>query len=186
MWRTGRKATTPGEAAFGYKCRECHQSVADPDRLVVGEFLGRFGDVLRMTRIEDVQEGGSVEFQEASIRLAELGREMVTAQGDRIPQIIEEMGRLKELQASAKARPARVVESWVADPVQTFQEDWEAATDDEERRAVLGDALERILVRRGKPGQTTDAQRLARMEFQWRPAGQIEPPSDEELATWAN
>ena len=42
------------------------------------------------------------------------------------------------------------------------------------------------MVSRGKQGGWTDAAKLARMTFEWMPAGQVERPTDEELAVWAD
>ena len=50
---------------------------------------------------------------------------------------------------------------------------------------MIGQALDRVVIRRGRKGQWTEAARLARMTFEWMPAGQIDTPTDEELAEWA-
>ncbi len=68
----------------------------------------------------------------------------------------------------------------------TFADDWADAADDEERRTILGHAVDRIVVGRGKQGAWTDTAKLARMTFEWQPMGQVTAPEDGDLATWAS
>jgi hypothetical protein len=56
-----------------------------------------------------------------------------------------------------------------------FGEAWEAATDDEERRAVLGDAIERVLVGRGRPGRGTKEKTAARLTYEWHVPEDTDP-----------
>ncbi|MFT4224989.1 recombinase family protein [Micropruina sp.] len=182
MWR--KALGTKGNLRLAYNCRSCGQNITTPDAVVVSEFLARLGDVPHLQMLEEVVEGGSVQLQEASVRLTELGREVVNASPDRAAEIIAEMTRLKAVQEEARHQPA--TRQWV--PVgadRTYAEDWAAAETDEDRRLVLGDALNRVLVRRGPIGQKGPAARLARMTFEWLPHGQITAPSDAELASWA-
>jgi len=182
MWRgTVGSASGPRPA---YSCPDCHQTLSNAEDLIVRHFLAERGDVLHLSYVEEVVEGGSVQMQEASVRLAELGREIVNATPERAVAIVGEMTRLKELQEEAKGQPAQVRHVPVGE-TRTFAEDWAAATDDEERRTVLGHALDRIVVARGGRGAWTDAAKLARCSFEWMPAGQVEEPSQEELAAWA-
>jgi len=180
MWRgTVGSSTGPRPA---YTCKECHQTLSNAEDLIVAEFLRERGDVIHLNVVEEVVEGGSVQFQEATIRLAELGREFPTAVPGRKAEILAEMERLGEIQEEAKAQPAQVRHVPVGGEARTFAEDWAAAETDEERRTILGHALDRIVVRRGKQGGWTDAAKLARCEFEWMPAGQVDTPSDAELS----
>jgi hypothetical protein len=96
-----------------------------------------------------------------------------------------EIVRLKEMQEEAKDQPAEVIFRPVGGTTRTYAEDWAAATDDEERRAILGYAIDRVWVIRGKQGAWARADKLARMVFEWKDAGQVETPDDETLASWA-
>lgn len=183
MWRgTVGSGTGPRPA---YTCKECFQTLSNAEDLIVAEFLRERGDVLHLNMVQEVVEGGSVALQEATIRLAELGREVANASPDRMAQIVGEMTRLKEIQEQAKAEPAQVRFVPVGGESRTFAEDWAAAETDEERRTIIGHALDRVVVRRGKQGAWTDAAKLARCEFHWLPAGQVDTPTDEQLAAWA-
>ncbi len=180
MWRgTVGSSTGPRPA---YTCKECHQTLSNAEELIVQRFLTERGHLFRLTMVEEVHEGGSLQAREATVRLAELGREIVQATPERAAQIVTEMARLKELQA-APAEPDEVVLRAVASD-RTYSEEWAEAETDEERRAIIGDALERVVVRRGKQGAWTDAAKLARCTFEWVAAGQVEAPTDEELASW--
>lgn len=187
MWRgTVGSSTGPRPA---YSCSGpggCHQTLSNVEDVIVAEFLRERGDVIHLNVVEEVVEGGSVALQEASIRLADLGREMVNATPERAVEIVGEMTRLKEIQEQAKHEPMQVRYVPVGGEPRTFREDWEAAEDDEQRRTILDHALDRIVVHRGKQGGWTDAAKLARCEFQWMPVGQVERPTDEELAAWAD
>lgn len=182
MWRgTVGSGTGPRPA---YTCKECFQTLSNAEDLIVRHFLAERGDVLHLNVVEEVVEGGSVALQEATVRLAELGREVVSATPERAVEVFAEMTRLKEIQEQAKHEPAQVRYVPVGGETRTFREDWEAATTDEERRTILGHAIDRIVVRRGKQGAWTDAAKLARCTFEWMPAGQVAAPSDRELAAW--
>jgi site-specific DNA recombinase len=183
MWRgTVGSGTGPRPA---YSCPECHQTLSNADDLIVRTFLDHLGEVMHLNVVEEVVEGGSVQLQEASIRLAELGREVVGATPERAVQIVAEMTRLKEIQEEARHQPQQIRYVPVGGETRTYREDWEAAETDEERRAILGHALDRIVVSRGGKGAWTDAAKLARMTFEWMPAGQLEAPDDDTLASWA-
>jgi DNA invertase Pin-like site-specific DNA recombinase len=182
MWRgTVGSKTGPRPA---YTCKECFQTLSNAEDLIVKHFLAERGDLFRLSMVEEVHEGGSIQAREATIRLAELGREIVQATSERAADIVAEMARLKELQATAESAPDDVVLRTVASD-RTYAEDWADAETDEERRTIIGDALNRIVVRRGAQGAWTDAAKLARCTFEWRAAGQVEAPTDDELATWA-
>ena len=179
------RGTAGAQNLPAYQCPECYHTMTNVDALVVPRFLERMGDQIRMRVLQEVVEGGAVQLREASVRLAELGAEIVNASPERRAQILAEMARLGEVQDEAKDQPAEVRYVPVDGPERTYADDWADATDDEQRRAMIGQALDRVVIRRGRKGQWTEAARLARMTFEWMPAGQIDTPTDEELAEWA-
>lgn len=179
MWR----GTTQGRPS--YICKECKQTLSAAQELILEEFLTQRGDVTHLSFVEEVVEGGSVQHREATVRIAELGREIVNAAPERTVEIMVELARLKEMQEEAKDAPAETIFRPVGGESRSYAEDWAAATDDEQRRTILGHALDRIVVRRGRPGAWTPAAKLARLTFEWKDAGQVEPPTDAELAAWA-
>lgn len=186
MWRgTVGSGTGPRPA---YTCGGpggCHQTLSNAEDLIVARFLAERGDQFRLTMVEEVYNEQSIQAREATIRLADLWREVVsdTTPPERVAEIMAEVPRLKELQATP-AEPSEVTLRAVSSD-QTYAEEWEAAETDEQRRAIIGDALDRIVVRRGAQGAWTDKAKMDRCTFEWRPAGQVEPPTDEELAAWA-
>ncbi|WP_418062422.1 recombinase family protein [Pimelobacter simplex] len=179
MWR----GTTQGR--HGYYCRECGQVATNFEHVVVNEFLRVMGDHFRLSRVDEVLEGDAALLREINVRLAELGVELVAAQGERATELLAELARLKDMQADAENVPT-VVRTVEHESTVTYAEAWAAAETDEDRRDVLGDALDKIWVIRGGAGKKSDAAKLARLVFEWRPAGQVEAPSDEELAAWAS
>jgi DNA invertase Pin-like site-specific DNA recombinase len=179
MWR----GTTQGRPS--YYCPTCHQTFSTFEELVIEEFLRQRGAVMHLSFIEEVVEGGSVLLREATVRIAELGREIVNAEGDRVAEVMAEIVRLKEMQEEAKDQPAEIIHRPVGGTTRTYAEDWAAFTGDEERRAILGHAIEQVWVIRGKQGAWARADKLARMVFEWKDAGQVEAPDDETLASWA-
>jgi site-specific DNA recombinase len=184
MWR-GTVGSKSGPRP-AYTCKDCYQTLSNAEDLIVRTFLAERGDLTHFNVLEEVVEGGSVALQEASVRLGELGREMVNASPERAAEILTEMTRLKEIQEEAKHEPAQIRYVPVGGEARTFAEDWAAAEDDEQRRMILGHAIDRIVVRRGGSGAWTDAAKLGRMTFEWMPAGQVESPSDAVLAAWAD
>ena len=56
-----------------------------------------------------------------------------------------------------------------------YSELWAAAEDVEERRAVLEDALERVTVRRGRPGRRKAGDVLERLEIAWKRPEELGP-----------
>lgn len=180
---TGNAATVLRPA---YSCPACHQSLTNAEDLIIATVLAKRGAAMNMRMVEEVVEGGSVQMQEASIRLAELGRELIAATPERAAEIFAEMGRLKAIQEEARARPTEVRWVPIGGEDRTIAEDWAAASTDEERRDIIGHALDRVFVRPGRTGARSDAAKLARMTFEWMPYGDIDdPPSNEELAEWA-
>lgn len=178
MWR----GTTAGNPS--YSCPSCHQTLSKVEPIVVDEFLAERGDVTRWSVVKEVREGGSALLPEINQRLSELGLEFLSARGERSVEIVAQMTALKEMQEEAEGQPAEV--RWVPTRgVQDFAEDWHEAADDEARRDVLGDALRRVWVARGRPGEWTPASKLARLTFDWKVLPNPEEPSQEDLAAWA-
>jgi hypothetical protein len=178
MW----PGTTAGRPS--YKCPSCYQTISNVDPIVVDTFLAERGDVTRWSVVKEVREGGSALLPEINQRLLELGVEYESARGERSAEIVAQMTALKELQQEAESQPAEV--RWVPTRgVQDFAEDWHEAEDDEVRRDVLGDALRRVWVARGRPGEWTPAAKLARLTFDWKVLPNPEDPSQEDLAAWA-
>ncbi len=178
MWR----GTTAGNPS--YSCPNCHQTISKVEPIVVDTFLAERGDVTRWSVVKEVREGGSALLPEINQRLSELGLEYLSARGERSAEIVAQMTVLKEMQQEAESQPAEV--TWVPTRgVQDFAEDWAEATDDEARRDILGDALHRVRVARGRPGEWTPAAKLARLTFDWKVLPNPEEPTQAELAAWA-
>lgn len=170
-----------------YKCKTCWQTISNAEHLIVAEFLRTHGDKLRLRQVEEVIEGGSAQYEAVTKRLAELGNEVVTADPERAAELFAQMQRLKAIQEEARDQPAQVFIRAAGGPERTYAEDWAEATTDEERREIIGQALEHVLVRRAKSrGSRSDANKMGRLTFSWLPHGDLTPPSDAELEAWAN
>lgn len=160
------RGTTQGRP--GYSCPECHQTITKFEDLVIGEFLRVNGDHVRWSTVVEVHEGGAAMLPEIEHRLAELGAELqATDDDDEADALTEQIAALRRLRREARAE-APVVEHRPTRDTQLFGQDWADATTDEERRDILGDAIERVWVSRGSRGRRTDAQALARLRFDWR------------------
>jgi hypothetical protein len=108
-------------------------------------------------------------------RLSELGAALqATDDDDEADSLTEQIAALRRLRRDARAE-APVVEHRPTRETQMFEQDWAEAETDEERRDVLGDAMERIWVSRGRPGRRTEAQVLARLRFDWRHPDDLGP-----------
>jgi DNA invertase Pin-like site-specific DNA recombinase len=165
-----------------YKCVNCWQTISNAEHLIVAEFLATHGHLLRMRQIEEVIEGGSAQYEAATIRLAELGRELATAEPERMTELIAQIQRLKQLQEEARDLPPQVISRPVDGPERTYAEDWAAATTDEERREIIGQALDKVIVRRAAArGSRSDANKLARLTFTWLPHGDLTPNTSETM-----
>ena len=160
MWR----GTTQNRPS--YSCPDCHQTLSAAEQLIVDDVLRVWGESVMWSRVEQVHEGGVALLPEIAHRLGELTAELVNASGDRVAVLLEELGRIKALQAEAEAMPSRVEHVDVG-PVRPVQEAWEAAEDDEQKHDVMAYCLDRVLVRRGVRGAWTDDQKRARLEYQW-------------------
>lgn len=182
MWR----GTIQGRP--GYYCPSCHHAISNFEHVVVDEFLRQKGEHVRWSVVEEVHEGGAALLPEIELRLSELGAELqATDDDDEADSLTEQIAALRKLRREAREQTPVVRMVPTRDTTQSFGEDWDEADSDEERRAILGDALERIWVRRGRPGRRTDAQVLARLTFDWRmpdDLGPLDAPDDATLASW--
>ncbi|MCB0908236.1 MAG: recombinase family protein [Nocardioidaceae bacterium] len=159
----------------GYSCPSCFQTMTRFEHLVIAEFLRMKGERVRWSTIVEVHEGGAAVLPEIEHRLAELGSLLqATDDDDEAESLSEQMAALRRLRREARAE-APVVEYRPTRETQMFGDDWAEATTDEERREILGDAIERIWVSRGRPGRRTDAQALARLRFDWRHPNDLGP-----------
>ncbi len=178
------RGTTAGRA--GYSCPVCYQTISNFEPAVIEEFLRQKGPRVHWTQVEEVYEGGEALIPEIEVRLAELGAKLALADDDDRAALTVEIDGLRAMRQEARGRPARVVEALT--PVGWFEEDWLLADSPEDRRAILGDAIERIWVVRGRPGRRTTAGLLARLVFEWivpEDLGPIVAPDDKTLGAWA-
>lgn len=173
------RGTTAGRE--GFKCPKCHQTITSFEDLVVEEFLAQKGDRLRWRRVEVLLDGGAAVLPEIERRLDELDVLIREANGraERLA-LQRQQGELLDRRDEAR-RETPEVEYVYDGGDQTFAEDWEAASDVEQRRAVLDDALSAVLVRRGGVGRRTREQVLERLTFEWIGEVGPEPVPDE---TW--
>ena len=86
----------------------------------------------------------------------------------------DQQDALLDLRDEARAERPQVEFFWEGTD-QTFAEDWLEAGTDQERRAVLDDGLERVLVARGRPGRRTRAGLLSRLTFEWKRPEEVGP-----------
>lgn len=177
------RATVQGRP--GYSCPICHHAISNFQHVVVDEFLSTRGDMYRLSPVAEIREGGDVIRHEVALRLDELNvRLKQTSDADKIKEIFAEMMDLKEREAEAAHLPGTVIHEPTRGD-RTFREDWDTAADDHERRAILGDAIARVVVKQATPGRRTDAMLRERLDIEWLAAGHIDPPTDEELASWS-
>lgn len=174
MWR----GTIQGRA--GYQCPKCYQVISGGfEAAVIAEFLRVAGPQVRWTRIEEVHEGGAALLPEIEHRLDELAELIRTASSADRPGLMAQQANL--LDERDQRRAESPVVSWRSEPAGPFSAAWaaaEAAGADAERRAVLSDALERVVVRRGKVGQHTSPTSLGRLSFEWAETLHTEPEGE--------
>ncbi|WP_418277541.1 recombinase family protein [Isoptericola jiangsuensis] len=171
------RGTTQGRPS--YQCPQCFQTVSSYlEECVVEKFLWAKCEYVRWNKVEFVDEGAAAMLPEIEARLQELG-ELITQERDRDARLalLEQVDALQELQEQGRhADPeVRLVEYGEA---VSFDEAWASADDDTERRAVLGDAIERVLVRRGRPGRGSREKTAERLTFEWRFPEQVGPVED--------
>nr|WP_307858308.1 recombinase family protein [Cellulomonas fulva] len=172
----------------GYYCPECHQSISNFEEALVAEFLRQKGEHVRWSVVEEVYEGGAAVLPEIEHRLAELSDALRATDDDaEADRLMEQIGNLRAIRREARGKAPKV-EYRPVRGTQRFGDDWADAETVEDRRAILEDGLERVWVSRGRPGRTTDAQRLARLRVDWKQPEHLGPlarPSDADLAAWA-
>lgn len=163
MWR-GTVASRPG-----YSCPKCFQVISGGfEAAVIAEFLRVAGPQVRWTRIEEVHEGGAALLPEIENRLDELEALIRTASSADRPGLQAQQNALLDERDRRRAESPTV--AYRVEAAGTFSAAWaaaEAAGSDADRRAVLADALARVVVRRGKQGSHTTPQNLSRLEFHW-------------------
>lgn len=154
------------EGRHGYTCPSCHQTLTSWEDEAVAEFLRVAGDELALNRVRVVTTGGNEQVAAIEARIRELTAEMATTHDKAaLKALREEQDRLLDLREEAEDLPEEV--EYVSEPVGTFTEAWSAAASDEDRRRVLGLAIHRVLVHRGKPGRRTPGAVLQRLQLEW-------------------
>lgn len=177
------RGTSSGRPA--YTCPKCHQTISKIDDHVIQQFLHQKGEWHRWSMMEEVYDGGAELLPEIEQRLSELSNALQATDDDtEADRLTAQMTQLRQLRREQRARkPHRELRPTRLE--RTFGEDWAAASTVSEQRAILDDALERIHIRRGRSGRGLDTSRFT---FTWKmpeSLGPIVPPSDEDLATWA-
>ena len=180
------RGTTQGR--HGYICPVCHHTITNFEDVVVAEFLRAKGERVRWSVVEDVVEGGAAELPEIEQRLDELDVAIrASRKGEARKALQDQQTDLIDLRDEKREQAPIITQTW-KDGTATFGEDWEAAEDVMDRRAVLDDALSAVWVVRGRMGRRTEAGVLARLVFDWKfpeEVGPLETPDDETLAAWA-
>lgn len=172
----------------GYTCPVCHMTITSFEHVVVDEFLRQKGPRTRWSVVEEVHEGGAAVLPEIEHRLSELTAQLQATDDDDVADdLMQQIAGLRAVRREARVS-APVVTHRPTRHTQTFQEDWTEATEVEDQRAILDDAVGAIYVMRGSRGRRTDAQVLARLSFDWKghpdDLGPIELPDDETSAAW--
>jgi hypothetical protein len=160
MWR----GTTAGNPS--YSCPLCHQTISKIEPVVVDEFLRERGDVTRWSVVKEVREGGSALLPEINQRISELGLEYLTARGERSNEIVKQMTALKRCKRRRRASPPKSA-GCRPEACRTSPRTGKRLRR-RGRRDILGDALRRVFVARGRPGEWTPAAKLARLTFDWK------------------
>lgn len=171
------RGTTNGRPS--YSCPDCYQTVSSYlEECVVEKFLWAKSEFTRWTVVEEVVEGAAAMLPEIEARLQELG-DLITQERDRDARLalLDQVDALQELQEQARRSDPEVRLVDTGEP-KFFDQAWADATDDTERRAVLGDALERVLVRRGRPGRGTKEKTAERLIYEWKFPEQVGPVVD--------
>jgi site-specific DNA recombinase len=169
------RATADGRE--GYTCKKCHQQITSFEPLVIEEFLRQKGTWPRWTKVEEFHEGGAALLPEIERRLDELDGLIrdAASREERAGWQTQQADLLDERDARRSEAPAV---SLRYEPAGLFADEWGAATTPEAKRAVLVDALDRLVVRRGGVGRRSPAQVLKRLEFRWHSPEQVGEPED--------
>lgn len=181
------RGTAQGRA--GYYCPTCHQTITNFEDVVIEQFLWAKGEHVRWSRSQEVHEGGAAMLPEIEHRLTELGaRLQATDDDDEADQLTEQIANLRKMRREARATSPTIVWREVRS-TRDFGEDWAEATNVEDQRAILDDAIERVWVLRGRPGRRTPETLAARLVIEWKMPDQVGPTpvyTDEELASMAD
>lgn len=165
MWR----GTLQGRPA--YNCPVCSAVMSNFEHLVIEEFLRTHGEHFRLSVVEEVHDGASALLPEIELAMERIREQQKDAENagddERYDELEQEYAALRQVKREAQAKPAevRLVERT---GTETYGAAWAAAETDEEKRDVIGDALERVWVIRGGAGKKSDAAKLARLVFEWR------------------
>ncbi|MBT2549803.1 recombinase family protein [Arthrobacter sp. ISL-65] len=177
------RGTTQGRP--GYSCRSCYQTITKFEDYVIEEFLRQKGERVRWSLVREVHEGAAAMLPEIEHRLSELTAQLQsTDDEEEADRITGQISNLRSMRREARGAAPVVVQRAVRH-TRTFGEDWAEATTPAEQRAVLDDALQSVVVVRGRVGRGLDRNRLS---FHWNSPedlGPIEAPDDETLARWA-
>lgn len=159
MWR----GTVQGREGYVCRAKGCHMVITNFEDELVGHVLGQVGDDLRWQRVRRVATGGEADLPEIERRLDELSALVrATTDKDERARLRDQEDALLDLRDEKRAEGG-AVEYVVEGTDRTFREDYEAAATVEERRAVLDDCVERVEVRRGRPGRRAAGQVLERL-----------------------
>lgn len=177
------RGTTQGRP--GYSCRSCYQTITKFEDYVIDEFLRQKGERVRWSVVREVHEGAAAMLPEIERRLSELTAQLQsTDDEEEADRLTGQISNLRSMRREARRVAPTVVQRAVRH-TQSFGEDWAEATTPAEQRAVLDDALQSVVVVRGRVGRGLDPNRLS---FHWRSPedlGPIVSPDDETLARWA-
>lgn len=159
----------------GYYCPTCHHAVSNFEHVVVAKFLRQKGERVRWAVVQEVEEGGAALLPEIEARLDELD-DLIRQAPDREARrdLQAQQANLLDLRDEKRAETPRVSLHEVG-TTQWFAEAWADATEVEDQRAVLDDAVGRIWVMRGRPGRRSDATLLKRFAFEWKMPHDVGP-----------
>ncbi|WP_166136529.1 recombinase family protein [Nocardioides ochotonae] len=174
MWR----GTIQGREGYVCRAKGCNMVISNFEDALVEHVLGRVGGDLRWQRVQRVVTGGEAELPEIELALDDLSAKIRAAgSADERRRLREREDALLELRDARRAEGGEV--EWVQVATdRTFREDYEAAATVEERRAVLDDCVERVEVRRGRPGRRTAGQMLERLTLVLKPTPTWHDPDE--------
>lgn len=177
MWR----GTVSGREGYVCRAEGCHMTVSNFEDALVEHVLSQLGDDLRWQRVRLVTAGGEADLPEIERRLDELSALVRAAAPEERAGLREQEDALLDLRDAKRAEGGAV--EWVVERGdRSFREDFEAAATVAERRAVLDDAVERVVVRRGRPGRRAQGAVLERLDVVLKPTPKWHEPDETWLA----